>query len=52
MVSAAQLNEYLDVILDKKLLSYDKVTRTYQTTAQGLEFLTLYEKMKSLGALL
>lgn len=49
MVSAVQLKEYLDVILDKKLLSYNKATRTYQTTEQGLEFLRLYEKMKSLG---
>jgi len=52
LISAAQLKEYLNEILDKKLLSFDKATRTYQTTEQGLEFLRLYEKMKSLGDVL
>jgi predicted transcriptional regulator len=49
MVSSSQLKEYLSEILDQKLLLYNEGSRMYQTTEEGLEFLRLYEKIKSLG---
>jgi predicted transcriptional regulator len=49
MVSSHQMKEYLDELLKKELISYNEATRTFQTTEQGLEFIRLYEKIKSLG---
>lgn len=46
------MREYLAELLHKKSLSFNEVTKTYQTTEQGLEFLRLYEKIKKLGDLI
>jgi predicted transcriptional regulator len=48
-LSSNQTKEYLRELLAKRLLSYNEVTRMYQTTSQGIEFLQLYEQMKNLG---
>jgi predicted transcriptional regulator len=47
-LSSNQTQEYLRELLAKRLLSYNEVTRMYQTTSQGIEFLQLYEQMKNL----
>jgi predicted transcriptional regulator len=52
MVSSSQTREYLAELLHKKSLSFNEVTKTYRTTEQGLEFLRLYEKIKTLGDLI
>jgi predicted transcriptional regulator len=49
MVSSQQMKEYLDELLRKELISYNEESRTYQTTEHVLEFIRLYEKIKSLG---
>ena len=48
-LSSVQKGEYLSDLVTKGLLSYNKVTKTFQTTEQGKEFLRLYEKMKMLN---
>jgi predicted transcriptional regulator len=52
MVSSYQIREYIADLLRKKLLSFNGVTKTYQTTEQGLEFLRLYERIRTLGDLI
>ena len=47
-LSNAQTREYLTELYIKQFLVYDGVSRTYQTTEQGLEYLRLYEVMKDL----
>jgi predicted transcriptional regulator len=41
-LSYEQLNEYLNELLDKKLLAYDLHTRTYHIAPKGSKFLELY----------
>jgi len=48
-VSSEQLREYLAELQDKGLVFYNKGDRTFITTAQGEEYLELYEAMDSLG---
>ena len=44
-LSQSQLKEYLKVLIENELLSYDFVTRTFKTTQKGLKFLHLYNKI-------
>lgn len=48
-VSSEQLREYLAELQNKGILFYNKGDRTFITTAQGKEYLELYEAMDSLG---
>jgi predicted transcriptional regulator len=41
-LSYEQLNEYLNELLDKELLTYDLHTRTYHIAPKGSKFLKLY----------
>jgi predicted transcriptional regulator len=40
-LSYAQLREYLALVVENGLLSFDSGSQTYQTTPKGLQFLTL-----------
>jgi predicted transcriptional regulator len=45
-ISYEQLNEYMNELLDKELLTYDSHTRTYNITSKGSKFLELYEELE------
>jgi predicted transcriptional regulator len=47
-LSYAQLKEYLTVITDNDLLSYDLDSHTFKTTEKGRKFLETYNKMDDL----
>lgn len=44
-LSYAQLKEYLAIVIENGLLSFEPASQTYQTTAKGLQFLKLSEKL-------
>ena len=44
-ISHAQLNEYLQVLTQNSLLSYNFDTQTFKTTEKGLRFLHIYNQM-------
>ena len=44
-LSYAQLKEYLQVLTQNSLLSYDLDTQTFETTEKGLRFLKTYNQM-------
>jgi predicted transcriptional regulator len=43
-----QLNEYLRLLTENNLLSYDAYTRTFKTTEKGLKFLKIYHEMDNM----
>ena len=45
-LSYAQLKEYLQVLTQNSLLSYDLDTQTFRTTEKGLRFLHIYNQME------
>jgi predicted transcriptional regulator len=45
LLSYAQMKEYLTMLTDNGLLSYDKETQTFKTTEKGLRFLNTYNQM-------
>lgn len=47
-LSYTMLKEYVDLLIQAALLTYDKKTKLYRTTKQGIEFLELYNKMNKL----
>jgi predicted transcriptional regulator len=47
-LSHDQLKEYLTVLSQSDLLSYDFVNRTFKTTKKGLRFLNLYNQIEQL----
>ena len=47
-LSHDQLKEYLAVLTQSDLLSYDLDTRTFKTTEKGLRFLYLYNQIDQL----
>ena len=44
-VSYGQLQDYLMVLTQNDLLSYDLNTRTFKTTKKGLRFIEVYNQM-------
>ena len=46
-VTFPQSQSYLKLLIDKGLLEYNGEKREYRTTAEGVDFLKRYEKMKS-----
>ena len=44
-LSYSQLKEYLTVLTEVDLLSYDEETRTFKTTEKGLRFLDTYNQL-------
>jgi predicted transcriptional regulator len=44
-LSYEQLNEYLNELLDKELLTYDLHTRPYHIAPKGSKFLELYSEL-------
>jgi predicted transcriptional regulator len=44
-LSHDQLNEYLMILTESDLLSYDGETHTYKTTEKGLRFLQAYNQI-------
>jgi predicted transcriptional regulator len=44
-LSYAQVKEYLDMLVKKDLLEYDKQNQLYKTTEKGNKFLRGYEKI-------
>lgn len=47
-LSYAQLKEYLSVLVQNDLLSFEKGTQTYKTTSKGLQFLKTYSQIGGL----
>jgi predicted transcriptional regulator len=41
-LSWTQLEKYLKLLINKKLLEYDSIEKKYRTTNKGLEFLRAY----------
>jgi predicted transcriptional regulator len=44
-LSHDQLKEYLTVLTERDLLSYDLDSHTFKTTEKGLRFLEIYNRM-------
>jgi predicted transcriptional regulator len=44
-ISYVQLKEYLTVLTESDLLSYDQETHTFKTTEKGLRFLEIYNQL-------
>jgi predicted transcriptional regulator len=44
-LSYSQLREYLTVLTNNDLLSYDEDTQTFKTTEKGLRFLHTYNQL-------
>jgi predicted transcriptional regulator len=47
-LSYAQLNEYLSLLLERDLLSYEPETQLYKITPKSLRFLSAYEQIREL----
>jgi predicted transcriptional regulator len=47
-LSFAQLKEYLKVLVDNGMLSFDEKTTTYRTTDVGRNFIKTYERVGQL----
>ena len=41
-----QVQEYVDILIQNRLLEYLQVTQTYKTTEKGLKFLKVYDQMQ------
>jgi predicted transcriptional regulator len=44
-LSHEQMNEYVMLLIEDDLLSYDSTMRTFKTTAKGLTFLQAYNQI-------
>ena len=44
-LSYAQLKEYLAVLVENRLLEYDKGEETFKTSEKGVRFLKLYDQI-------
>lgn len=44
-LSYFQLKEYLALLTERELLSYDTVTQTYKTTEKGMKLLQAYNQL-------
>jgi predicted transcriptional regulator len=42
------LKEYFELLMQSKLLVYNKKLKLYKTTERGIEFLELYHKMNTI----
>ena len=47
-LSYSQLKEYLALLSENELLSYDKAERVYRTTEKGIKLVAMYQKMNLL----
>ncbi len=45
LLSSPQMKEYLMFLIEKGLLCYDKDTRTFKTTEDGLRFLNICSQL-------
>ena len=48
LLSYAQLNEYLSVLIDNNLIEYSNGTQTFKTTEKGLNFLKTHNEIGEL----
>ncbi len=52
-LTSGQLRQYMDVLLDKKLIAEladdDKRHVAYRTTEKGMEFLSIYSTLKNIA---
>ncbi len=44
-ITSAQLKEYLKVLIERDLLSFDSTRHRFKTTQKGRRFLEIYNKM-------
>jgi predicted transcriptional regulator len=47
-ITFSQSHEYLDPLVDRKLLSYDELTHIYELTEKGVHLLHLMDSLDSL----
>lgn len=47
-ISFSQSHEYLDPLIDRKLLRYDELTHVYELTEKGVHLLHLMDSLDSL----
>jgi predicted transcriptional regulator len=50
-LSYAQVQEYLQYLTEKRLISFDEETHAYKLTEQGLHFLRVYEEISDIVSL-
>jgi predicted transcriptional regulator len=50
-LSYAQVQEYLQYLTDKRLISFDEETHAYKLTEQGLHFLRVYDEISDIVSL-
>jgi len=50
-LSYAQVQEYLQYLTEKRLISFDQDTHTYKLTEQGLHFLRVYDEISDIVSL-
>ncbi len=50
-LSHSQLQEYLQFLVEKKLIGFDERRGEYKLTEQGLRFLRVYEEISKIVAL-
>ena len=50
-LSYAQVQEYLQYLAEKRLISFDEETHAYKLTEQGLHFLRVYEEISEIVSL-
>jgi predicted transcriptional regulator len=41
----AQLKEYLTILTENNLISYNELTQTFRTTEKGLRFINIYNQL-------
>ena len=46
-LSYEQIQEYIEILIQSRLLEYLQVTQEYKTTEKGLKFLRVYELMQA-----
>jgi len=50
-LSYAQVQEYLQYLTDRRLISFDPETHAYKLTEQGLHFLRVYDEISAIVSL-
>jgi len=48
-LSYTQLKEYLSMLIENGLIKYDSSEMTFTTTAKGLQYLKVYDKMSEIS---
>lgn len=50
-LSYAQVQEYLQFLMERRLIGFEKETHAYKLTEQGLRFLRVYDEISAIVSL-